>query len=140
MQHLFLKMKFLKSFFTTAPIAFPMIALFHLWLTYTEAVNYIGDTSVFLIYTLRPIVLLAYTIFWIGCCYMKRWAGFGYLVLTMLNVSFYLFAPPSLLKQAIGDILFVPVPINLLFCFLILFYFKRMQTGYIKPIKEAQSA
>lgn len=133
-------MKVLKSFFTSAPIAFPMIAIFHIWLTISEAINYIGDTSVFPIYSLRPIILLLYTIFWIGCCYMKRWAGFGYLVLTLVNVSFHLFGPPSILKQAVGDLLFLPVPVNLLFCFLILFYFKRMQTNYIKPAKEIQSA
>lgn len=132
-------MKYLKSFFTTAPIAFPMIALFHIWLTISESVNYIGDTSVFLIFSLRPIVLLLYTIFWIGCCYLKKWAGFGYLFLTMLNVSFYLFAPPSILKEAIGDLLFIPIPVNMLFCFLILYYFKRMQSGNEKTAKEVQS-
>jgi len=132
-------MNTLKKFFTSAPIAFPVIALFHIWLTVSEAFNYIGDTSVFLVYSLRPLVLLAYTVFWIGCCYMKRWAGFCYLVLTMFNVSFYLFAPQSILKQAIGDLLFSPIPVNLLFCFLILYYFKRMQPGYQKPIEEPQS-
>lgn len=128
----------IKKYFGKAPIAFYLIALFHIFLTISEFVNYLGDTSVYLIYSLRPVILLAYTIFWIGCCFMKRWAGLAYLILTLFNVSFHLFGPPSILKQAVGDLLFLPIPVNLLFCFLILYYFKRMQVKPVHPIEEKE--
>jgi hypothetical protein len=45
----------------------------------------------------------------------------------MITLSLYLFIPDFILSRAIGDVLFVPIPVNILFCFLILFYYKRMQ-------------
>jgi len=134
-------LSFLKKFFTTAPLVFPLIALFHIVLTVSEAFNYFGDTSVYLLYSLRPVVLLLYTVFWIGCCYLKQWAALGYLFLTMANLSLYYFCPDCILKDAIGDLLFIPIPVNILFCFLILFYYKRMQgPKEAKPQRDRLSA
>jgi hypothetical protein len=143
-------MNFLKRFFTTAPIIFPLIALFHIGLTAYEAVNYIGDTSVSYYYWLRPMVLALYTLFWLGCCYRKKWGGLGYLLLTIANVAFYFFGPDSLLnidsaswinqlivlRRAIGDLLFVPLPANILFSFIILFYYQKMFPAF-KKVKTA---
>jgi hypothetical protein len=114
-------------FFTEMPIIFPLIALFHLGLTIFEALNYIGDDSVSRIYWLRPLVLLVYTFCWGAVCFTRKWGAMGYLVLTLINVSFNLFGPDILLRRALGDLLFAPIPINLLFAFLLLFYFRKMK-------------
>lgn len=139
-------MNFLKRFFTAAPILFPLIALFHIGLTIYEGVNYIGDTSVSYYYWLRPVILGLYTAFWAGCCYRKKWGALGYLFLTIANVAFYFFGPDALLnvdnaglldqviilRRAVGDLLFLPLPVNILFSFIILFYYQKMFPAYKK--------
>ena len=117
----------LARFFSRLPIFFPLIALFHIGLTIYEAYYWVGDDSVSRLYWLRPAVLLLYVIFWCGACLLKKWAGIGYVILTVVNVAFHLFGPDIMLKRALGDLLFVPIPANLLFSFLLLFYFKRMK-------------
>ncbi len=114
-------------FFKAMPVFFPLIALFHLGQTIFETFNYIGDESVAKAYWLRPLVLLLYSVFWIATCFRQRWGGIAYIALTICNVVFYLFGPDILLKRAIGDILFVPIPVNLLFSFLLLFFFRKME-------------
>jgi len=118
---------FLGRYFSNLPIFFPLIGLFHIGLAVYEAWYWIGDDSVSRLYWLRPAVLLLYALFWCGACMLKKWAGIGYVVLSVINVSFHLFGPDIMLKRAIGDLLFVPIPANLLFAFLLLFYFKRMK-------------
>lgn len=118
---------FLYNFFRRPPVFFPLIALFHLWLTISEGFNYIGNNDVYLAYWLIPVVYLFYTVFWCGATMYKKWGALGYLFLTIANVSVHFFAPASIYKQALGDIMFIPVPVNLLFSFLLLFFFRRME-------------
>lgn len=118
---------FLYNFFRRPPVFFPLIALFHLGLTVSEALNYIGNDEVYMTYWLIPVVLLLYTVLWSGATMYKKWGAIGYVMLTVANVSLHFFAPPSIYKQALGDILFIPVPVNLVFSFLLLFYFRRME-------------
>jgi len=117
----------LVQFFTRLPIFFPLIALFHIVLTGYEAVFWIGDDSVSQLYWLRPVVMLCYTVFWCAACMAQKWGGIAYVVLTVANVAFHLFGPDIILKRALGDILFVPIPVSLLFSFVLLFYFKKMK-------------
>ncbi len=117
----------LVRFFRSMPIFFPLIALFHLGQTAFESYNYLGDYSVSTVYWLRPLVLLLYTVLWIATCFRQRWGGIAYIALTIANVVLYLFGPDIVIKRAIGDLLFVPIPVNLLFSFLLLFYFRKMQ-------------
>lgn len=118
---------FLYRFFRRPPVLFPLIALFHLGLTISEAFNYIGNNDVYMAYWLIPAVLLLYTVFWSGATLYRKWAAVAYVLLTVANVSLHFFAPPSVYKQALGDILFIPVPVNLVFAFLLLFFFRRME-------------
>lgn len=130
----------IKSFFKKAPFIFYFILAFHIYLTFTEILRYWGDTSVsYIYYFFRPFLYLLYTLAWLGVCMMKKWAGLAYLILTFLTVSFHLFIPVepfstlAVYKHALSDVLFIPIPVNLLFCFFILFYFKRIQA---KPVKD----
>jgi hypothetical protein len=118
---------FLLQYFTRMPIVFPLVGLFLLGMAGFEAWNYLGDDEVSRIYWLRPAVLFLYFLFWSGACFRLKKPGLAFLVLTMVNVAFHLFGPDILLKRALGDILFIPLPVNILFSFLLLFYFRRLQ-------------
>lgn len=130
----------IKSFFKKAPFIFYFILAFHLYLTFTEMRNYWTDTSVSYIYFFRPFLYLLYTLAWLGVCFMKKWAGLAYLILTFITVNFHLFIPVdpfstlAMYKHALSDVLFTPIPVNLLFCFFILFYFKRIQAKSVTDL------
>jgi len=117
----------LVRYFKTMPIFFPLIGLFLLFLTFYEALNYLGDDSVSHLYWLRPLVLALYFLCWAGACLARKLPAIGFVGLTIINVAFYLFGPDSILKRALGDLLFLPIPVNLLFAFLLLFFFRRMK-------------
>lgn len=118
---------FLLQYFTRMPIVFPMVGLFLLGLAGFEAWNYLGDNEVSHIYWLRPIVMFLYFLFWSGVCFGFKKAGLAFLVLTMVNVAFHLFGPDTLLKRAVSDILFIPLPVNIVFSFLLLFYYRKLR-------------
>jgi hypothetical protein len=114
-------------YFTVMPIFFPLIGLFLLGLSLFECWNYLADDSVFALYRFRPVVMLLYFVFWAAACMGRKWGALAFIVLTILNVAFYLFGPDILLKRAFGDLLFVPIPVNLVFSFLLLFYFRKFK-------------
>ena len=108
------------------PVIFPLIGLFLVAMTFLEAYQWLGDSSVFRIYWFRPVVMIAYSTFWIGACLFRKWGAIGFFAISVANVCLYLFTHDNIYRQAFGDILFSPVPLNLFFSFLLLFYFKRM--------------
>lgn len=114
-------------YFKEMPVVFPLVGLFLLGLAAFEAWNYVGVNDISPLYKLRPLVLLLYFVTWAGACLRWKKPGLVFLILTIINVAFYLFGPDILLKRALGDILFIPLPVNILFCFLLLFYFRRLQ-------------
>ncbi|WP_118972799.1 hypothetical protein [Taibaiella koreensis] len=117
----------LSRYFKTLPVFFPLIGLFLLGIALYEAISYLGDDSVSRLFWLRPLVLLLYFLFWAGACLARKVPAISFLVLTIVNVSFYLFGPHMLLWRALGDLLFIPLPVNLLFAFLLLFFFRKMK-------------
>lgn len=114
-------------YFTAMPVFFPLVGLFLLGQFCYESWSYLTETDLPSIYLLRPAVLLLYVVFWSAACVARKWGAIAFIILTILNVSFYLFAPDMLLKHIFGDLLFVPIPVNLLFAFLLLFYFRRFK-------------
>lgn len=117
----------LVRYFTEMPIFFPLIGLFLLAMTIFEGWSFIGDDSVSRIYWFRPVIMFLYFIFWTGTCLARKWGALGFIVLTVVNVSFHLFGPDIIMKRALGDLLFIPIPVNLLFSFLLLFFFRRFK-------------
>lgn len=124
-EELIVKQNISVRYFKNMPIIFPLTGLFLLAMFLFETWSWIGEDGVSALYKLRPVVLLAYFVFWSAACLKKKWGAMAFLILTILNVSFYFFAPDMMLKRAIGDILFKPLPINLLFSFLLLFFFRK---------------
>lgn len=137
--------KIVKRYFTTAPIIFPLIGLFHIGIFIYQSISWVGAPVGFM-YQLRPVVLAAYTVAWIGACFLRKKYATTYLVLTIILVSFYYLFPEkhiynsdwqnifqyllvqvAHLHDAVSDILLYPLPANILFSFIILFYYRRMQ-------------
>jgi hypothetical protein len=114
-------------YFTQMPIFFPLIGLFMLGLALSECWSYATDHDYGAIYWFRPVLFFIYFLIWVPICYAKKWAGFTFLILSILGMSFDMFGPDIMLKHAIGDVLIKPIPINILFSFLLLFYFRRMK-------------
>jgi hypothetical protein len=117
----------LVRYFTEMPIFFPLIGLFLLAITIFEGWSFIGDDSVSRIYWFRPAVMFLYFIFWSATCLARKWGAIAFIVLTILNVSFHLFGPDMVAKRALGDLMFLPIPVNLLFSFLLLFFFRKFK-------------
>lgn len=117
----------LKRYFKQMPIFFPLIGLFLLALALIEIFSYATDDGYGTIYLLRPALFLLYFLFWSLVCLAKKWGAFGFLFLTIAGMAFFLFAPDIVLKHAIGDVLILPIPANVFFSFLLLFYFRRMK-------------
>lgn len=132
-------------FFTKAPILFPLIGLFHIGLLLYLSFLWV-DTAVAPIYWVRPLIMGLYMVFWIGACYLKKKMANGYLILTIIMVVFYYFFPSdsnhldsegfwnTLYHAAVrghrifGDILLEPLPVNILFSFVLLLYYRKMGT------------
>jgi hypothetical protein len=117
----------LKRYFTKMPVFFPLIGLFLLAITANEFWSYATDSDFGFIYWLRPLLFLVYALLWIPICFAQKWAALGFLVVSILGMALNLFGPDIQLKHAIGDVLIKPIPINVLFSFLVLFYFRRLK-------------
>lgn len=140
---------FVKKFFTTAPVIFPLIALFHIGLLLYVCFTWFTP-GVSWWFWLRPVVLALYTWFWIGACYLRKREATAYLILTIIMVTFYYFGPGGgnnldgqsifgdaynqlvLLHRSVADILLDPLPANILFSFIILLYYRRMKPKHVK--------
>lgn len=135
----------IKQYFTTAPIVFPLIGLFHVGMLVYLSISWLSS-SVGFVYHLRPVVLAAYTALWIGTCFLRKKYATAYLVMTIVMVCFYYLFPTghfnnfdsqtffgslgdqlAHLHDAVADILLYPLPANILFSFIILFYYRKMQ-------------
>lgn len=145
----------IKKYFTTAPIIFPLIGLFHIFLIIYQGIVWF-DPNVSMMYWFRPVLLLAYTICWTGACFLRKKYATAYLIITILTVSFYYLCPSTinnldghgflqdsfyqvvLLHRAIGDILLDPLPANILFSFIILLYYRRMQPQSKRAMNNGQ--
>ncbi len=113
---------FLKDIITLPPVLFPCVALFHvLWLVWATVtcVQQPGQATM-----LNALWMLGYTVAWFGVADQKKWGAFGYIGVTVVNIMIYLsFKNPLERDQYMSSIFLIDV----LFCFFILFYFKRFR-------------
>lgn len=116
-----------KTFFTGVikkpPFIFPFIALGHvMWLLYTiwgvRSMPFPG------IEWLAVLWMLCYTISWIAVCDLRRWGAITYVVLTLADQAIYIFMKTDYEKMLYASSLWM---IDLLFCFFILFFYRRFK-------------
>jgi hypothetical protein len=115
---------FIDRYVLSVPVLLPMAALAHLfWTGYTFG-RFIADgTLMSFIGGGTSIILLLYTLLWLGVCAQKRWAGIGYIALTAINLCLQFLTPEGSHWRFVADALF---PFDVLMCFFILFYYKRL--------------
>lgn len=114
------------NFFKTAPIIFPLLGLFLMILTIYEISLFWFGGSVPGIYLWRPVIMLAYTAAWVGATYLKKWGAISFVAVSLVVMLFGYIGDPAT-KNSLGDLLFRPIPINLLMSMLIFLFFKRFK-------------
>lgn len=114
------------NFFKSAPIIFPLLALFLMVLTIYEISLFWFGGSVPALYLWRPVIMLAYTATWVGASYLKKWGAIGFVIVSLIVMLIGYLGDDSL-KNSLGDLLFRPIPINLLMSMLIFLFFKRFK-------------
>lgn len=116
--------QFVTDIIRKPPLLFPWLALFHLFaLCYTLYV--FGSEPFPSIGWLRPLWMLAFFVCILFVCDRQRWAVWGYLALTVADMVLYLRLPAEMRGLPYDSGMF---PIDVLFGFFILFYYKRLTT------------
>ena len=116
-----MEQSFLKRIISKPPTVFPWVALFHL-LMLAFSIYVFSDSPFPSLDWIGTLWVLLMTICWIFICDMKRWAALTYIFLVIINIvlRFALESPTDLATYT-----HVFFPIDVLFCFFVLFYFKR---------------
>jgi hypothetical protein len=127
---------FVQQFFVKPPVIFPLVACFLLFLTLSEVYLTLFSSDVAGFYKLRPIIMIAMTVFWIGATLFKKWGALGFVVLTVMSLAAYFYIDSIELKTIFGNILMlqlpvdnsrtVPIPLSAIFSFIALFFYGRM--------------
>lgn len=116
---------FIKDISTKPPLLFPLVALFHVLAT-LYIVWDVSDAPWPGMEWLNPLWMLAYTICWIAASDLRKWGGISYIILTVADLAI-LFATNSL-NTGRADLYSSPLfPLDVIFCFFVLFYYKRFQ-------------
>lgn len=105
------------------PILLPLVGVAHvLWLLRTlwDSRNIDGLS----IEWLQVLWMVGYTFFWLAACNLKRWAVYGYLVLTITNTVIYITAGSITARDNYTSNLFI---IDIIFTFFLIIYYKRFQ-------------
>lgn len=115
---------FLKRIISKPPMLFPWVALLHAALFLYLFIDYAISMPFPDVMWIQPAWMLAYTLVWLAACDMKRWSVYAYIGLTAISIILQVALReqhPTALNTW-GDMLF---PGNVLFCFLLLFYYKK---------------
>lgn len=116
---------FIDRYFKNGPVLLPLAALAHLLWTVSSFVKFLGEDTLFsFIGGGTVLIQLLYTLLWLGVCAQKRWAGIAYIAVTAVNIGLLYLTPADSEWKHVSDALF---PFDLLMCFFILFYYKRLK-------------
>jgi hypothetical protein len=115
-----MRQSFIKRIWQKPPVLFPWVALFHIVMMLFSIWNYRTEPILSLAWV-QPLWIVLYTITWVFVCDMKKWAALVYIGLTTLNL-FLRFWLSEQYKNDLTDTLF---PLDVLFTFFVMFYFKR---------------
>jgi hypothetical protein len=118
---------FFRRVWTELPLLFPLVALFHFAIL---IITIAGFAQADALDATAPagtcIELLLYTLLWLFVCLQHRWAAIGYILLTCVNLALqYLTAQGSIWRDIADAMAPAHLPIDALFCFFLLFYYKR---------------
>lgn len=118
---------FYKRIWKKPPTVFPYIALFHIVLLLYFIKDTVSSPEGMELWT-DPVIMLAYTVFWIFCCDLKRWAALGYIALTTINLALHMTVMFELVDHmALEKYVNILFPADTLFTFFVMFYFKNFK-------------
>lgn len=120
---------FLHKFFQRPPVVFPIVSVFLIIITIIDIREWVGLQSVLPIYWYRPVPLISYTFFWVGATLYQRWAAAAFVLLSILHMVLTMFVlqDGDTLARILDNFMVHPVPLGLLFSFIILLYFRRLR-------------
>jgi len=105
------------------PFIFPFIALAHIaWLLFVA--SGLRHAPFPGMEWLQLLWMVGYTVCWLGVCDLRKWGGVGYLAITMLNQGLYFFLQNDVQRHLYTSSLWL---IDIMFCFFILFFFRRLK-------------
>ena len=111
----------LNAFKLSTPIVIISILIFHIAITAHAIYSLFSDFTVWTFYMFYPMMLLIFTLVWLGITFKKRVFAFAYFMLVFFEVAMKLFFGRYLFGEVFGEVLF---PIDLLFSFVILLLYK----------------
>lgn len=111
------------------PVLFPMVALFHVVILIITIVGFAQSGTLGEAATGGTCLeLLLYTLLWVLVCLRYRWAAIGYIILTSANLALQYLTPEGSIWKSISDAMEPGhLPVDVLFCFFLLFYYKRLR-------------
>ena len=120
---------FYDRYFRQIPVLFPLVALAHVvWLGLTVVSFAQLDVLGTFIGGGTCVELLLYAVLWLAVCDMRRRAAIGYMVLTAINLGLQYLTPAHAEWRSVADALApAHIPIDVLMCFFLLFYYKRFR-------------
>jgi len=110
---------FFRDLIKKPPQLFPLVALFHIAMLIYAVFADIGNPDMTV--QIQVYWMLAYTIFWLFVCDMRKWAAIGYLLLTVTNLVLNI-PLRTTAYSGYGSHMFI---LDVLFSFFLLFYYKR---------------
>ena len=124
-----LQQSFFRRMWTGLPVLFPLVALFHLAILVITVLSFSQTGALDNMMLLGTCIeLLLYTILWILVCLKYRWAAIGYILLTSINLALQYLTPQGSIWRDVGDAMApAHLPIDVLFCFFLLFFYKRFR-------------
>jgi hypothetical protein len=120
---------FFRRLWTELPVLFPMVALFHVVILVVTLTGFAQNGTLADAATAGTCIeLLLYTILWVLVCLKYRWAAIAYIVLTSVNLGLQYLTPAGSIWKSISDAMEPGhLPVDVLFCFFLLFYYKRLR-------------
>lgn len=97
------------------------IGLFHAFLAVHSVYLFASDFEGASLYLFSPLLLLIFTLFWLGIFFKKRLFAFAYFLLTIFETIMRIFFSKTQFGDVFGDVLF---PANWVFVLVLLFIYR----------------
>lgn len=120
---------FIRDMIRKAPKPFPYIAIFHvLWGILMLLINWGDPIDGFIVDFLWTVI---FTVCWFYICDLKRWAANAYIILTLVNIAFFLYVlftvEPWGSKEKLWGLFLSSLMLpSLLFSILVLVFYRRI--------------
>ncbi|MEI8280159.1 MAG: hypothetical protein WCG87_10375 [Bacteroidota bacterium] len=111
---------FVKRILTKPPFIFPWVALFHITMLLFSVWNFRTEPFPSSGWV-QPLWMLVYTVSWIFCCDLKRWAGYTYIIITSLNILLHALLASHNSRELYTNAMF---PMDILFTFFVMYFIK----------------